>query len=337
MIKNIQLKKSVYHSAKVAVHQSTLYSKDVFNKLQTLSFEEILKYLAEHGFRKSIDKSYSRYEGFYLIEKFLNDHIGEIYERIINSAPGNNRVLYDLYYLKFQIYNLMVLVRCKNSEENNISPYLIGDKRKRDKFVKAFAMKDMEDALKYIASKTGFDSTEIINMYKQGLFQLENYLYKEYYRKLSSVNFIYNNKDERGFRGYIKVYVDLINTRSLLRLKAENSLNLDLKYLFLEGGNLKFKYFQKLDSKEMKDIIEELSKYFSSKHDYSEFTDIINLDRNITNHEERSESYFIKIPFGSPFYAFKYLFTLESQISRLRVLLKAKYLKLPQEEIRELM
>lgn len=336
-MKSIQLQKSSYHSAKVSVYKSSLFSEERFSKFLDLSFEEILKYLEEHGFRKSIDKSYSRYEGFYLVEKFLNDYLAEIYDKILNSAPSNNKKLYNLYYLKYQIHNLMVVLRCKESKEDEFEAYLIGDRRKREKFIKAFNMANLEDGISYLCSKLNFDNVEVLKKYKQGLFELENYLYQQYYLQLHKVTFEYNKKDEIAFDEYIKGYVDLINARSFLRLKSENVEKLSFEEIYLEGGNLSKSFFKKLESKDLEESIKAFSKYFNSTYEYAEFSDILHLDKTISQHKQKSASYFGKVPFGSPFYAFKFLFDLERQIAKLRILLKAKYLNLEKEEVKNLL
>ena len=53
-------------------------------------------------------------------------------------------------------------------------------------------------------------------------------------------------------------------------------------------------------------------------------------------HKAKAEEILGSVQFGSPFFSLKYLFEVEKEINKLRTILKAKYLKLPENEIRGL-
>ena len=137
MRKIVRLKNNSYHSAKISVLRGHLYGQEQLENFAQMSFDEILKFMEENNFKEEIDKSYFKYEGFYLIEKILNNYLSNIYKKVFLSATKENRKLFDAYYLKYQIHNLMVLVRCKIANEKEIEAYLIGDARKISKFLKA--------------------------------------------------------------------------------------------------------------------------------------------------------------------------------------------------------
>ena len=61
------------------------------------------------------------------------------------------------------------------------------------------------------------------------------------------------------------------------------------------------------------------------------------LDSLFNDHKEEGLELFRTITFGSPFYVLKFFFDLEKQIRTLRYLLKAKYMKLSDEELTSLM
>lgn len=325
----INLKKSTYQAAKVSVMKGDLFGEEKISSLSNLTYEEILKFMEENGFKDSIDSTYLEFEGFYLIEKILNTHMSKIYSRIFNSASIQNKKLLDLFYQKYQIHNLLVVLRCKKSNEKDISPYLLGDQRKQEKFFKAFEM-PIKDSLIYMLKKINIDYVKGIEIFENGdIFELENFLYSQYYQKLISTNFHYNKKDEKKFFIFNRKYIDLINYRTLIKLKIENNPELKFENLFIPGGNFTLKTYTSFDELD----IEESLKKLSALEKDTQFNSPNSLDKSINELKNKSKNLFSRVTFGSPFYVLKFLFEAENEMSRLRTLLKAKYLKLSKEDI----
>ncbi len=335
MENSIILKRNTYESARVSVKKGKFLSKENFNKLSKLSFDEILKYLEENGFKEEIDNSYIQYEGFYLIEKILNTHTSKAYSQIFHFASKENKVLLETYYLKYQIHNLMVLVRSMKSNEKEIESYLIGDDRRKEKYIKAFQMPKIEDSIIYISKKLNLNSKKVLEKYENSIYDMENYLYKIYYEKLNSYNFIYNKKDEKNFFSYVKTYIDLINSRTFLKLKIENLQNQFENY-YIEGGKLQVIFFKKYENDSLKNIMANLDSIFSNLEKTDESHCISSLDKKINEHKLIASKKLKFVSFGSPFFILKYLFEMETQISKLRILLKAKWLNLSSEQIEDL-
>jgi len=308
----MKLQKNSCHSARISANKHLLYTDEVIQRLAELSFEEILKYMEEHHYTKSIDMSCTRYEGFYLIERLLNEHASDIYTKVIEAAPKKNKEFLELYYLKYQIHNLMVIIRCKLADEKNYKAYLIG--HKKEKFHKAFGM-ELKDAIRYLCTKLKINPDEVLDKIND-LFTLENHLYYLYYERLNKITLKYNNKDEKIFVEYLRHYIDLLNARTLLKLLDEKQ---DFKELYLQGGNISYEEFAKANSKE------DIEKLIGTQED---------LDETINAHKK--QDHFKKIRFSSPFYPLKFLFAMEKEIAQLRVLLKAKYSGLSTEETKQL-
>ncbi len=331
--KTIKLKKGSYESAKISVMKGSLYSDDVFNNLKKLSFDEILKFLEENGFRDSIDKSYIQFEGFSLIERVLNLHMSKVYKHVISSASKQNREFLESYYLKYQIHNIMVVLRCLISGEKDVTSYLIGDDRLKEKFVKASNMPKVEDALVYLVKKFSINPDSALEEYKKGIYNLENYLYKVYYSRLVSKKFSYNGIDEKKFFFFIRKYIDILNARTFLKLKVEKIEEIDFNDLYFEGGNLNLNFYEKLKDKSIGDVLEKFSNKFGDNFEKCrDFSCIFVIDKLATLHKKQGNDLFKQIKFGSPFYTLKFLFLLELQMAKLRVLLKMKYMDLPSEE-----
>jgi len=341
MSKLIKLNRDAFHGGKIAVKFSKLYQNSVFDVLLDMSFDEILKYLQEHDFKKAVDTSYLENEGFYLIEKVLNTHVSRIYKEIFVSARGNNKLLLESYYLKYQIHNLMALIRCRISGEKEFESFLIGDERKKEKFIKAYEMSKLEDAISYISKKIYLDSNKVLEYYSKGIYILENYLYKEYYSKIYNFKFSYNGLDEKKFFQFIRTYIDLLNARTYLRLKVEKNSGLEFEDVFMSGGKLDLGYFLNYNNLEIVEILKEFDKVFGNievcDNTMKENLCLVNLDRRINLHKKETDEMFKLVNFASPFYSLKYLFKVERETSKLRILLKSKYLGLEKKEIRGLL
>lgn len=320
----LQLQKNAYHSARISANKHFLYGEKTISKLCTKSFDEILKYMEENNYEKSINLSYTRYEGFYLVERLLNEHASMIYSKVIKTAPKNNKAFLELYYLKYQIHNFMVYVRAKLAKETEYKAYLIGEEHKKEKFLKANSM-ELVDGVKYLCQKLSLDSEPVLEKLKEDLFSLENYLYYHYYERLHKITLTYNNREEKTFIKYLRSYVDLLNARTFLKVAQEKQ---QFKDLFLLGGDIPYEAFEKIDTNN-KD-------YHQKIRDLVKVSDDEALDETINAHKRRSEQYFKQIRFASPFYPLKYLFTMEKEISQLRVMLKAKYSGLAEAQVREL-
>lgn len=335
MAKFVQLKRKAFDSAKVAAMKGKLFGDEKLKEFSRMSFEQILKYLEEHDYKQSVDTSYIDFEGFYLIERVLNTHLSKVYTDVFAYSSKETKKLLEKYYLKYQIHNLMALARCRIADESELEPYLIGDERKKEKFLKAYEMPDVEDALVYLSKKLGLDSKMVVEMHSKGLYELENYLYGKYYESICSVKFIYNNLDERKFILFISEYIDLINARTFIKLKLED-LNISFEEIFVLGGNLNREYFEKLSNESVENILSELKKDFEEIKSCKEHSCVASIDRAISLLKEDSILRFKIASFGSPFYILRYLFEVEREMGKLRIILKGKYLGLDENKLEEL-
>lgn len=326
MAQKIILKKGVYESAKIAAKKAELISKEDLSTLSSLSYEEILKYLEEHGFKEVIDKSYLSYEGFYLIEKILNDYLSALYTKFLKATSKNNRQFLERYYLKYQIHNLMATIRCMESSQEELEPYLIGDSRRKEKYLKAFDMSKNE-CLKYLAKKLKLDSQEVLNYYDKGLFELENYLYGQYYSQLLSYLPVYKSNEDKKFSSFVKAYIDLLNGRTFFLLENEPSVS--FKELFILGGSISFEDYTSNNQSKLYGLLSQQTSVKIKKP--------VDIDKAISELKREASSNFTSVSFGSPYEILGFFFTLEQSIGDIRKLLKAKYMKLTQEELNEVL
>ena len=201
----------------------------------------------------------------------------------------------------------------------------------QEKYLKAFEM-PLEDGIMYLSKKLKFNEIEVLEAFKKGLFELENYLYARYYEHLFKDTLKFNNRDEKNFRNFIRTYVDILNSRAFLKLKVDGIEQIPFDEIFVEGGTENLEYFTVLIDKAHEDILLVFEKKFNKKiHSFGALDNLFNV------HKEEGAMMFKQVSFGSPFYVLRFFFELEKQVSTLRYLLKAKYMKLSEAEISKLM
>jgi vacuolar-type H+-ATPase subunit C/Vma6 len=107
---------------------------------------------------------------------------------------------------------------------------------------------------------------------------------------------------------------------------------------YIAFGNLDLDFFKSLNNLSEKDLMVSLSKKLNIKFENCTSKECFsNIDKEINNLKLKGQMNFSKISFSSPFFIFRYLFALENNISKIRFLLKAKYLNLDELELNKLM
>ena len=323
---SILLKKASFESGKISSIKEGLINDNDIEYLKGQSFPEILKFLEENGFSEAVDSSYLNYEGFYLVERVLNEYLSSMYEKFFSTTSKENRGFLELFYFKYQIHNFLAVFRCRMSGENDVEPYLIGEKRRKDKFIKAFSMTD-EDAIKYLSKKLNLDGGGVLEFYKKGLFELENYLYKMYYERLVKGMPVFDKRQDKKYEEFIRKLLDLINLRIYCVLNEES---VDLfNELFVNGGYISQEEFGKLSRDR---LFSKIGKSVGCKIGSN-----YEVDKVLSFHKRKGGEEFNELPFSSPYRMLGFFLYLESIVGVVRTILKAKYMGMSREEVDNLL
>ena len=300
-----------------AMKKNILIKDKQFIKFSNMTFSQILLSLNNFGFSNIINNNYLKEEGFYLIEKIINDKLSSIYTMSSKYLFKKNKKLYSQIYLKYQIHNFLTYVRIKKSKGGKISTFLIGDKKNKELFLSNFSY-PLEEGIKNICKKLNLNSENCIKMLDVSIFDFENYLYKTYYEKLGKTNFYYKKVEDVIFKKIIKNQIDIENLKSYSILKEEKKSNL-FDDLYISNGNFQKKDFQK------KDFLESFLKKYDIKKDFSKINKYYIYDEIYLQNKILTEKLFKKISSTSPYSLFKNLFKIENNYSKLRTFLKMKY------------
>jgi hypothetical protein len=332
------LKREPFMSAKISVLKSNLFDNDKINELLNLSFEEILVKLDESEFKITIDKLYGKYSGFYLIEKIINDYLSKISQKIIKGVSNENKEFIESFEFNSQIENFLVLLRIKHLNLNeDIDLYLKGSENKKKIFIEAVNFSKVEDVILFVSKKLGLHSKKILEIYNRNFFQLENYLYKHYYRNLmrNVLKISYNNRDEKIFINFLRRQIDILNIRTVLFLSEIDDVKKKeelFENLYTYDAKIKFEKLKNVLVKNEK-VGEKLLIIANNIHPKLKIEKIEDIDKLKVLNLNLLLTKFRAIKFSSPFYPIKYLFELRQNLEKIKIILKAKQIKLDKKEI----
>ncbi len=340
-----KLKREPYMCAKISVLKSNLLSDESLNEFVNLSFEEILLRLQESQFSFSIDKSYSKYDGFYLIENILNSYLSKISQKILTGVSKQNKELIEKFEFNYQIENFLIILRMRylNLKED-ITVYLRGDDKKKKFYIEANNFSRVEDIILFISKKLNLNSKEILEIYNRNFFQLENYLYKNYYKNLINLNLKYNKKDEKLFSEFLKRQLDITNIGSVLFLSEIDDIKkreelFDNLYTQNNGGS-------KIKKEDLKQILIKTN-IIEMKKELLSLANNIHPKLKIDNISQIDDLKFFNmnlllvkfriLKFSSPFVPIKYLLELRRNLEKIKIILKSKQMKVDKSVIEGLL
>ena len=332
----INLKSDSYLYSKILNVKSNVLTNEEIEKLKNHSFDEILLKLNDSSMDFKIDKNYLKHDGFFLIEKIINEYIQNAFLKLLKTLNKNNSKFFNIFYKKFLIENFLKILKIKhlNSKED-ITPFLVGLKEDKEFFLEASHINDISKLFEFCSKKIGFDKSSY-EVYKKGLLEVENYIYKSYYNSLFDYKFKGDTINTKMFFSYLKNEIDIVNVKTffICYFLKENKIK-TFESIFIDNGNLKKEFLIGLFSKNEKDTKESILNLFKKKLNY-DFSKI-----DIELFSLRNKKSFIKAikksKFNSVFFILKTYFEIEDGAFKIKKMLKAKYLNISQENIYEVL
>ena len=342
------MNKDDYISASISTR---MYEEDLLTRtdLERLndydSLRDVLNQLNETIYRGPIN-DLDRPEEY---EKILKDELKRVYKVIEDIAP--DKEIIDYMKEKYIFHNLKVLVKELIQDADYSSLYLemgdidlayikknlIKEDRKSDFFDKVASLSSEEDSL-------GKDTRELYLDYAQKALSYYNdtknpqdidiSLDKSYYEKLLL--------DAKALEldtliDFTRETIDLINLKSLLRVKSQGEDMETLEKILIEGGFVEPIKFKEYFSYEINQLIGSLSNAKIGNYVKDSLNDDLNLDDNILALEKAIDSHMTDytrdskmITFG-PEVLMNYVISKETEIKNLRILLVSKLNKLDKE------
>ena len=230
-----------YTYARASAMKSKLIQKDQYQKLLKMSVSEIAKFLQETEYKREIDELAVSQLGIHHVERALNKNLVRAFRKLKRIAEGNLRILIEEYLRKKDISNLKAIFRGKftKAEEGYVDSLLIPvGQFSRTYLLQLLKKESVEDIAKSIPS---IDLRHAVETFKQqnNLFEIENTLDKHFYSNL--IEFTQRIPREGTlFRTFLEHEVDILNMKTILRLKREGFRPEEIQaYLFFSGARLK--------------------------------------------------------------------------------------------------
>lgn len=343
------MNKDDYISASIStrMYEKNLLTRTDLERLNDYdSLREVLNQLNETIYRGSIN-DLDRPEEY---EKILKDELKRVYKVIEDIAP--DKEIIDYMKEKYIFHNLKVLVKELIQDKDYSSLYLemgdidlayikknlIKEDRKSNFFDKVASLSsDKEDDL-------GKDSRDLYLDYAQKALStygetknpqdIDISLDKSYYEKL-----LLDAKalDLDTLIDFTRETIDLINLKSLLRVKSQGEDMETLEKTLIEGGFIEPIKFKEYFSYEINQLIGSLSNAKVGGYVKDSLKDDLDLDDNILALEKAIDSHMTDytrdskmITFG-PEVLMNYVISKETEIKNLRILLVSKLNKLDKE------
>lgn len=243
MAQTIRIGTYPYTYARVSAMKSKLIKREDYQKLLRMKVAEIAKFLQETEYRREIDELAVSQLGIHHVEKALNKNLVRSFRKLKRIAEGNLRLLIEEYLKRKDVSNLKAVFRGKftNASQERVSSLLIPV----GAFSKAYLLQllnkeSVEDIARSIPS---VDLRHALASFKEqnNLFEIENALDRHYYAQLLEFT-ARIPKEGNLFRTFLEHEIDILNIKTILRLKREGFDGKEIqKYLFFSGAKLKRK------------------------------------------------------------------------------------------------
>ncbi|MBP2133587.1 V/A-type H+-transporting ATPase subunit C [Methanomicrobium sp. W14] len=231
----------IYACTRMRVRKASLLPHEEYMRMLNMELPEIARFIEETNYKTEIDELASSFSGIDLMEIGLSWNLAKEYQRIIALVPGHLKAFTKSYLLKWDILNMLTILRGKNQgvSAGKIKEILIPagslDKDSLDKLLAEDSTDRIIDSLKGHMLYDVFEQ-EIAAAVESGSFsRMENELYKAYYAILIK-------ESKSGVRGghaflkYVRLDIDTKNLETVFRVKGETDTE-SIRNLLIDGGS----------------------------------------------------------------------------------------------------
>lgn len=230
-----------YATTRAKVKKSHLLTKDNYPKLLMMDLNEIGRFMGETQYKTEMAQLASRYSNVDLIEFGTSRNLARTYQEIISFCMGDLREMVSAYLRRWDFWNVKTILRGKYSGasleaiQEDLVPAGNYSEEYLNQLVAMDGPRDILDALK----KKGdiIIPDDVIASFEKGgnLAPIEDYLDKLYYERLLRT-ILPNSKRETLFLSFIKTEIDVVNLRTLLKLKLAKLTTDRITPYFVKGG-----------------------------------------------------------------------------------------------------
>lgn len=343
------MKKDDYIGASIStrMYEKNLLTRADLERLNDYeSLREVLNQLNDTIYRESIN-NLARVEEY---ESILKAELRRSYKAIRDIAPDKNILNY--MQEKYNFHNLKVLIKelVQDKDYSNlylemgdidlayIKKNLIKEEEKTDFFDKIEGLKTKKEV--EVSKNPNDVYLEYAKLALDKFRQTDNpqdidiSLDRSYYER------ILQDANQLGLDSLVdftRERIDLINLKSLLRIKSQNSSIEGLDSALIRGGFIEVDKFKEYFNFDINRLASSLANTRIAKYVNEALTDKDKLDNNILNLEKAIDSHMTDFTRDSKLVTFgpevlmNYIISKETEIKNLRILLVSKQNKLPKE------
>ncbi len=255
-----------YTSARVRAKKSSLLTKDNYPKLLMMDISEIGRFMGETAYKTEMAELGSKHSGVNLIELGTSKSLARTYREILGFSTGDLHDMIAAYLERFDVWNIKTVLRGKFSgaSQEEILEYLIPAGSLSEEYLNSLLVMDsVKEILEALKKKNFALPDDVIGQYEKTgtLAPVEDYLDKIYYTRLVE-QVRPSNRPKGTFLSFLEREIDIVNLRSLLKLKQAGIAPDKIRTYMIEGGHdLKMNELSRLASIESFDqMVDELSK-----------------------------------------------------------------------------
>ncbi|MEM2925223.1 MAG: V-type ATP synthase subunit C [Methanocellales archaeon] len=274
-----------YVVARIGAMRSRLLPADQYPKLLQMDIPEIARFLEESEYKREIDELAARFSGIDLLELALNLNLARTFKTILGFSEGELSLLVSAYLRRYDAWSLKSIIRGKYyraSLDEILQTIIPAGDLTIDYLIHLAKLGSIEEVLDELRArrsifypplamaKEEFDQTKM-------LAPLENALDKAYYSSvfedieavkgkipepaemgtLTALASFFIPSSVRMFLEYFRTEIDMVNLKTLFRLKREALEPTEVMKHMVEGG--------------LRLGVEQLSR-LASAHSFAEFT-----------------------------------------------------------------
>lgn len=333
-------------SISTRIRENNLLTSNDLERLNDYnSVEDVLNALSDSSYRDAI-QNLNRPEEY---EKILDEELKNSYDLIENTAGDDNILQY--FRERYNFHNLKVLVREIAQDESyanlyndigNIDLAYIKRHLSNDNIEVGF-LEGLEIEGYEPFNKSVNENDTYVEYGKKALAKfretnnpkdIDITLDKAYYEKL-----LIDAKeiDLEELTKYTKERIDLINIKTLLRIKAQGNEASDLSEALIDGGYIEPERLVELAPADINHIVVKLSNENINKYLVRALDDEKTLDQNLLDLEKAIDDHqmdysrLAKSMTYGPEVLMNYIISKEAEIKNLRIILVSKLNSLPKE------
>ncbi|VVB89565.1 V-type ATP synthase subunit C [uncultured archaeon] len=327
--------KYAYIVARVRAMKSKLIPREMYPKFLNMDIPEIIRFIEESEYKNDVDELSKKYKGTDLFEHSLSRNLALTYRKLIEVSQNEANFLITEYLRSWDIWNIKTILRGKFSgaSEEEILEGVVSAGQLRYRDLTELVKIDTVEGV--IAALSGTPYYPALEGYKGDLAEIENALDKWYYSKRIAAATETGNK---LFLKFLRTEIDLKNLNILFRMKKAGMERDDIAKLLIPGGlELKEADLNRLASLPFPEFVRALEEYsyWSTIADISnDLTSLIQIETRLEKHALVYASQISHYYPLSILPILDYILSKKIEVDNLRIIVRGKETKLPEEIIK---